>query len=112
MSYMTALEKAGAKVLRHKYTGDWQGTIVVELEYDGKAGFVTIAYGSCSHCDSYQAFEEEFDWDVGPTDEALAEFGRRFLDDIKTREALIETYTFEADWDSEAGVVLEWLKGA
>jgi len=110
MSYMTALEAAGAKVLRYQYFGDYQGTILAEVEYEGKNGWVTIYYGSCSHCDAYEAFEEDFDWDIGPTDENLAEFGKRYLIDLRTTAQLIEQYTLDADWDWDAGEVLTWLK--
>ena len=109
MGYLTALEKAGAKVIRSKYFGDYQGTIVVEVEYQNKSGYIIINYGSCSYCDSFSAFEEEFDWDIGPTDDELAEFGRRYLD-IRTKESLIEEYTEQATWDIDAEDVLQWLK--
>ena len=111
MSYMTALEKAGATVIRTQYFGDYQGTILAEVEYEGKTGYIEINYGSCSHCDSFQAFEDEFDWDIGPTDDDLAEFGRRYLD-ILTKESLIEKYTKQAKWDIDAEDALRWLNEA
>ena len=109
MGYLTALEAAGAKVIRYIYTGDYQGNIVVEVEYQGESGYIVINYGSCSYCDSFSAFEGEFDWDIGPTDDELAEFGRRYLD-IRTKESLIEEYTEQATWDIDAEDVLAWLK--
>lgn len=50
MSYMGALEAAGAKIIRHKYFGDYQGTILAEVEYEGQRGYISIAYG-CNRLD-------------------------------------------------------------
>ena len=111
MSYMGALEAAGAKVIRYEYFGDYQGTILAEVEYEDRRGYVEISYGSCSHCDSYQAFEEDFDWDIGPDEEALAEFGRRYLEDIESADKLIEKFTEQLKWDWEAEDMVKWLKG-
>jgi len=97
-------------VLRYQYFGDYQGTILAEVEYAGKNGYVEIGYGSCSVCDSYQAFEEEFDWDIGPDQRALASFGENYLDEIQTLEDLIESYTERAEWDTDAEDVIRWLK--
>jgi hypothetical protein len=111
MGYLTALEKAGAKVIRYIYTGDYSGNIIAEVEYQGESGYIVINYGSCSYCDSYQAFEEDFGWDQPVTEEELAEFGRRYLD-IRTKESLIEEYTEQATWDIDAEDVLQWLNQA
>ena len=110
MSYMTAIEKAGATVIRTQYFGDYQGVIIAEVEYQGNNGYIIINYGSCSVCDSFQAFEDEFDWDIGPTDDDLAEFGRRYLEGLGTKEELIEEYTEKAEWDMDAEDALRWLK--
>lgn len=110
MGYLTALEKAGAKVIRYKYFGDYQGTILAEVEYKDKGGYIIINYGSCSLCDSYQAFEEDFGWDQPVTDDELAEFGSRYLDRFGTKEQLIEGYTEQAEWDIDAEDVLKWLR--
>lgn len=110
MSYMDALEAAGAKVIRYEYFGDYQGTILAEVEYDGRRGYVDISYGSCSGCDSYQAFEDDFDWDIGPDEEALAEFGRRYLEDIESADKLIEQFAKRLDWDYEAEDAIKWLR--
>ena len=96
MGYLTALEKAGATVIRHLFTGDYQGNIIAEVEYKGTTGYIIINYGSCSTCDSFSAFEEGFDWDIGPTDDDLAEFGRRYLEGFGTKEQLCLLYTSDA----------------
>lgn len=59
MGYQSSLEAAGAKVIDTKYAGSYQGTWGSIVEYNGKKGLVTGAYGSCSGCD---AFEAEFAW--------------------------------------------------
>lgn len=110
MSYMTALEAAGATVIRHQYFGDYSGNIIAEISYQGETGFVVINYGSCSYCDSYQAFEEDFGWDQPVTKEELAEFGSRYLD-IRTKQSLIDEFAEQAEWDIDAEDVIKWLKG-
>jgi len=110
MGYLTALEAAGATVIRHQYFGDYSGNIIAEVAYEGETGFVVINYGSCSYCDSYQAFEEDFGWDIAPTQDDLAEFGRRYLD-IRTKQSLIDEFTEQAEWDIDAEDVIKWLKG-
>lgn len=112
MSYMGALEAAGAKIIRHKYFGDYQGTILAEVEYEGQRGYISIAYGSCDHCDAYQAFSEDLGFDHVMTEEDLANFGRNYLDDIGTHGAYLKEYTLQADWDTDAGDVVKWLNGA
>jgi hypothetical protein len=109
MGYLTALEKAGATVIRHLFTGDYQGNIIAEVEYKGTTGYIVINYGSCSLCDSFSAFEEDLGWDQPVTDDDLAEFGRRYLDGFGTKEQLIDEYTEQAAWDTEADTVLAWL---
>lgn len=112
MSYKEALEAAGASVHRYQYFGDYQGTILVELSYEGLHGYVAIAYGSCAVCDPWEAFLDRFDdnWDYEPTQEQLAEFGRRYLDEIENREEIVRRYKEQADWDTDAEDVLKWLK--
>lgn len=107
---MSALEAAGAKIIRYEYFGDYQGTILVEVEYQNKHGWVSIAYGSCTVCDSYQAFTVNLDWDYEPTEEQLAEFGRDYLDYIQTEESLLESLREQAEWDSEAERMINFIK--
>ena len=59
MSYNEALEAAGAKVLEFATFGSWQGEWVALVEYKSEVGWVQGSFGSCSHCDS---FEAEFGW--------------------------------------------------
>ena len=112
MSYMDALEAAGAKVVRYEYFGDYQGTILVEVEYEDLRGYVEISYGSCSHCDAYEAFTSDLNWDHEPTQQELSNFGRNYLEDIESAEKLIEQFTKRIEWDYEAEDMIKWLKEA
>jgi len=114
MSYKEALEAAGAEVHRYKYFGDYTGTILAEVTFEGLHGYVAMAYGSCEVCDPWEAFISRFDenWDHEPTREQLAEFGSRYLDSIENRDELTARYKEQADWDTEADDVLKWLKEA
>jgi len=59
IGYLIALEAAGAVVIDYNEFGDYQGTWMAYVEYNGKKGIVEDSYGSCSGCDSFQA---EFDY--------------------------------------------------
>ena len=110
MSYMSALEAAGAKINRYQYFGDYQGTILVEVEYKDQRGWVSIGYGSCSICDSYEAFEDSLGWDHTPTVDQLAEFGKDYLDYIEKESVLLESLQKQAEWDTEADAMIEFIQ--
>lgn len=113
MSYKTALVAAGAEVVAFTNFGDWQGTWVALVDYQGQRGWVQGAFGSCDHCD---AFEAEFAWDeardADPAeyDSRLAAFGRRYLDDILTTQQVLRQYEADADWDSESESAVLWIR--
>jgi len=109
MSYIGAVEAAGANVIRYQYFGAYQGTILAQVEYDGNNGYIEISYGTCSYCDPYQAFEEDLGWDHTPTTEELSNFGRNYLEDLSTRDEILEKYTAMAKWDIDAEDVIKWL---
>jgi hypothetical protein len=106
MGYKEALEAAGAKVLAFKEFGTWQGDWWALVEYQGKRGWIHDYFGSCSGCD---AFEAEFGWDE-PTPQELAEFGKRYLDDIKTQEEAEQEVSKDIEWDLDAEEVLKFIK--
>ena len=58
MSYTVALEAAGATVRAYQefgsYQGDWWARVVLP---DGREGWVTSSYGSCSGCDALESFD-------------------------------------------------------
>lgn len=86
MSYREAMEAAGAKVLAMKDFGSYQGDWWAKVEFDGQLGWVNGSFGSCSHCD---AFEAEFGWsyeDEPDAKERLAKFGASYLNQIMTQD--------------------------
>jgi hypothetical protein len=110
MSYEGSLEAAGARVIAFQEFGDWQGSWVALVEYQGQRGWVQGAYGSCDHCDAFQA---EFDWDSDfaceDVKDRFAQFGRSYLDDILTTEQVSSRYNADAEWDSESADAAAWL---
>jgi len=109
--YQRALEAAGARVLAFSHFGDWQGSWVALVEYQGQRGWVQGAFGSCDYCD---AFQSEFSWDSDFTcqdvQEQLAQFGRTYLDDLQTTEQILCHYDPHADWDEESADAAAWVR--
>ncbi len=128
--YQTALEAAGAKVLAYESFGSYQGDWLALVEYNGKTGYVSGSYGSCSGCDSFQA---EFGYDseqqcdehryMGPSpadcqdctslkldyDRRLKAFGEGYLDIFESKDNLVKKFTENSKWDMDAQEVLDWL---
>lgn len=111
--YEEALVAAGAKVLEFAEFGDYQGSWIAYVEYEGGRGFVRGSYGSCDHCD---AFQGEFGWvdeDEEDSEEyraRLADFGRGYLEgQLWTAVELREHYAEDAEWDSDAEEIVGWL---
>ena len=109
--YQRALEAAGARVLAFEHFGDWQGSWVALVEYQGQRGWVQGSFGSCDYCD---AFQSQFSWDSDFTcqdvQEQLAQFGRTYLDDLQTTEQILRQYDADADWDEESEAVAFWIR--
>lgn len=132
MSYESALEAAGAKVLESKYFGSYQGDWLALVDYKGQRGFVHGSYGSCSGCD---AFEAEFGYsdagcgehyyhpqeDCGECKDAseayqkrLAEFGRGYMEDVdgvvdlRGFDETIANLDRNSEWDYEAPQMVAW----
>jgi hypothetical protein len=55
MGYKAALEAAGCKVIEFKTFGSYQGEWLALVEYKGERGIIEGYYGSCSHCDAFEA---------------------------------------------------------
>jgi hypothetical protein len=110
MSYDTALEAAGAEVLDFQMFGDYQGTWIAKVKYNGEIGYVQGCYGSCSVCD---AFEAEFDYsydDKPDHQERLAKFGKSYLNHILSLDELVkEHYNDVEDWDLEGAGIKKWV---
>lgn len=114
MGYQTCLEKAGAEIVSSKRSGDWQGTLYFLLRFEGNLELLTISYGSCSRCDSYQAWlNNEINWnrDSPPTDKELAEFGRTYLTfDSRNPQEVLARVKEDSEWDVGSDAVLRWLE--
>ena len=113
MSYQESLEAAGARVLDFAHFGDWQGSWVALVEYQGQRGWVQGSFGSCDYCD---AFQSQFDWDSDfaceDVQDRLAQFGRTYLDDLQTTEQVLRQYDTDADWDSDSASAASWVRYA
>jgi hypothetical protein len=129
MSYEKALEAAGATLHAFESFGSYQGDWWADVTHNGVRGFVHGSFGSCSHCD---AFEAEFDhgerdacdvhrYDSKPEclgcrerkaeyDKKLADFGAGYLDNVMTAEDAIKSASEYIEWDSEAPAVVAWLQ--
>lgn len=137
MGYAQALEAAGAKVLDTKYAGSYQGTWGSIVEYNGKKGLVTGAFGSCSGCDAFQAkfgwgcdfykrddkflqdgdeiTEEQYNEGISQYYQRLADFGKSYLHVIQDKwdveNQLANLSKDEDDWyDHEQRELLAWAK--
>jgi hypothetical protein len=112
MSYEQSLEAAGATILEFESFGSWQGEWVALVEYRGERGWVQGSFGSCSHCDS---FEAEFGWDDEEQDdyqERLASFGQSYLDGLQTTQAVVAYFDRSAEWDEDSQEAATWVRAA
>jgi hypothetical protein len=105
--YEGAMEAAGAEVHTSESFGDYQGTVWAKVTYLGVTGWVSYSYGSCSGCDSYQG---TFGYGDDPTPEALAAFGKDYLDPILSQEQAEAAASAHSEWDTEADNVLAFLR--
>ena len=114
MSYQDALTAAGANVIAFESFGDWQGSWVALVEYRGARGWVQGSFGSCDHCD---AFEAEFGWGFDEENETevqyqarLASFGETYLGGLQTTEQVLAEHAPNANWDDEADNIVFWVR--
>jgi hypothetical protein len=112
MSYRDALKAAGANVLAFESFGDWQGSWVALVEYRGERGWVQGSFGSCDHCDAFQA---EFGWDWIDEErddylQRLASFGESYLGGLQTTEQVIAEHEAHTRWDDEADQIIFWVR--
>lgn len=115
MSYVSALEAAGAKVLASDYFGSYQGDWFALVEYNGVRGWVRGAFGSCSVCDSFQAEFDYFDSedeDPEKYQQRLAAFGAGYLENIQTQEEVLVETNRNVDWDLEAEAMVKFVTEA
>lgn len=130
MNYSDVLEMAGAKVHNYEEFGSWQGDWYALVTYNGKTGWVTGYFGSCSGCDALQHefgyeshehengeyvsyYDDELFLDGCPTcqgyKERLVDFGKRYLEDILTQEEVTKHALEDEDWDTSCKEVLAWI---
>ena len=110
MSYRESLEAAGAKVLEFSTFGSWQGEWVALVEYNGEVGWVQGSFGSCSHCDAFEAefgYEDCYDENY---DKRLADFGKSYLDGLMTTELTAKYFDQAAEWDTDSAGAAEWIR--
>ena len=106
MGYEQAIEKAGATVHCFEHFGSYQGEWWAKVTNQGKTGWISGYYGSCSGCDAYEA---EFGYE--DTDDAkLAAFGIEYLEDIKTQEEAEKSASQNISWDHEAEEMVAFIK--
>lgn len=117
MSYESALESAGAEVIKFSYFGSYQGDWWAKVEYLGSVGWVKGSYGSCSGCDAYEGEFFNFfgDYSDRPEDpefkEAVRQFGLRYLNNCWfTQEEAEKEASSNIDWDVEAQKMLDFIK--
>jgi hypothetical protein len=110
MSYQDALIAAGANVIAFQEFGDWQGSWVALVEYKGERGWVQGSYGSCDHCD---AFEAEFGWDAEEEDDyeqRLASFGESYMGGLQTTQQVLSQFERSSEWDLDAEDAIFWIR--
>lgn len=124
------MKSAGAKVLEFETFGDYQGTWLAKVKYEGKEGWVAGSFGSCSGCDAFQAefgsdyhdcLGDEYHSPFSENDfrdncetcqdlkKRLIAFGKDYLDNIQSKKILIAKYKEQAEWDLGADKLIEFL---
>lgn len=115
MSYMQALELAGAEVLEFaqfgNYSGDWWAKVI----FNDIEGWVYGHYGSCPHCDLLKRHAPRWDYEdqqgsEKAYDEYLCNFGRSYLLDLLDQEEAERIASENLEWDSNAQDIIDFLK--
>lgn len=112
MSYQSALEATGAKVLEFQEFGSYQGSWYAIIFHEDKVKLIGGSYGSCSGCD---AFQSEFDYDADRDSDyqtRLKNFGLNYLNEEIDLQEEYNRVTKDAEWDSESTDILPWLEQA
>lgn len=110
MSYKEALEAAGAVVVDFKDFGDYQGTWVAVVDYQGEMLAVKGSFGSCEGCDAFQDEMGSIFSDDPEYPEKLASFGKGYLDTRQDPFDLMDAYRKEAEWDMDADGIVRFLE--
>lgn len=108
-SYEGSLEAAGAKVLAFSEFGDYQGSWYAKVEYEGKTGWISGSYGSCSGCDAFQSeFDNIFDEETEHPSR-LVKFGKSYLGNLMSTEELLKEVK-DNTWDLEDEELQKFIK--
>ncbi len=102
-----AMEKAGATIIASCHFGSYQGTAWFLVKYNGEYGWVSLNYGSCSGCDSFQAEFEDYTRDYSDSD--YASFGARYLEGLLTPLEALGRVSEDRCWDMEAGEAIKFV---
>lgn len=95
--YQGALEAAGATVHTFDSFGDYQGSWLAKVTFNGVTGWVQGGYGSCSGCDAFEAEMGYEPYDDSPDyaaekaewDAKLKRFGASYLHAIASHEEMV-----------------------
>jgi len=114
MSYQNALVAAGANVIAFESFGDWQGSWVALVEYRGERGWVQGSFGSCDHCDAFEAecgwgFDEQYETEA-QYQARLASFGETYLGGLQTTEQILAEHQANVQWDEDADNIVFWVR--
>lgn len=134
MEYDDTLRIAGATVHCYKTFGDYQGTWLAKVTYNGVTGWIRDYFGSCSGCD---ALQDEFGYSDHQHEgkgynyistfnllekydancpqcvrlmEKVKAFGRGYLDDIKTADEILAIVSKNLEWDMDAQKMVDFIK--
>lgn len=110
MGYGYCMEKAGAEILESADFGDWQGTSYYVVRYKGDVKLISIYYGSCGGCDSYQGWYDDFPIGKIPSDEDYAEFGRSYLEGPCDFQQELKRAKKDCSWDLEGDKLVAFLE--
>jgi len=135
MGYNEALEAAGATVHDSEYFGSYQGEALADVTYEGRRGILSFGFGSCSCCDSWEAFEgygdqtkckaHTYDYSDDPKrcvlcitalalwESRVADFGRDMLNGLMYTDDELARYRANLDdqsgWDTDSKAQLRWF---
>lgn len=119
MGYQSALQAAGANVLEFQGFGSYQGEWYALVEYNGIRGWVSGSFGSCSHCDAFEAefgyTREVYDPSVDeyipdPTyQDRMAAFGREYLERIMSDQVALNQAARDLSWDYDAEAMVKFI---
>ena len=118
IEYETLLPKCCEKVYCFKRFGDYQGTALAKVKYNGKDIWLSIYYGSCSGCDPLQGFLSNNDipacfdeLDKRQLNKLIKWFKEACIEGDETPyEGIVKRFKEDSSWDMEAEEALKFLE--